>query len=112
MNAVKRQRPRISTDEIERLLFHLEDARRYIAKYGAAQGFHSPEMATSDRAMQAIDDLAGQITGNPQYFWSGNSTAGGDQVAFDRTMEKDAKRRRLMGIHIPVRAVRIQGSVT
>ena len=105
MNAVKRQRPRISPDDIERLLFQLEDARRYIVKYGAAQDFHSPESETSDRAMAAIDDLAEQITGSRQYFWSGNATAGGDQVAFDRAMEKDAKRRRLMGISIPVRAI-------
>ena len=109
MNAVKRQRPSISQDDIERLLFHLEDARDYIIKYDAAQGFHSPERATSDHAMQAIDDLAGQITGNPQYFWMGSASAGGNQLAYMLGTEKEANRRRLMGVRIPVRAIRIQG---
>jgi hypothetical protein len=107
MNAVKRQRPRISPDDVERLLFHLEDARHYTVQYGAAQDFHSPERATSDHTMRAIDDLAEQITGNRQYFWLGNASATGDQMAFERAMEKASKRRRLMGIHIPVRAIRI-----
>ena len=112
MNAVKRQWPSISQDDIERLLFHLEDARDYIIKYGAAQGFHSSERATSDNARSAIDELAGQITGDPQYFWSGSASAGGNPIAFERGTEKEAKRRRLMGVRIPVMAVRIQGSVT
>ena len=88
----------------------MEDARDYIVKYGAAQGFHSPERATSEHAMQAIDNLAGQITGNSQYFWMGSASATGDKRAFDRAMEKDAKRRRLMGIRIPVRVIKIQNS--
>ena len=111
MNAVKWQRPSILPDDIERLLFHLEDARDYITKYGAAQGLHSPERATSDHAMQAIDSLAAQITGNPQYFWMGNASAAGNQMAYERGMEKEAKRRRLMGIRIPVVTLRIAGRV-
>ena len=111
MNAVKRQRPSISPDDIERLLFHLEDARDYIIKYGAAQDFHSPERATSDHATQAIDNLAGQITGNPQYFWMGSASAGGNQMAYVRGLEKEAKRRRLMGVRIPVVAMKIAGRV-
>ena len=111
MNAVKRQRPSISPDDIERLLFHLEDARDYIIKYGAAQGFHSPARATSEHAKSAIDALAGQITGNPQYFWMGSASAGGNQTSYECGLEKEIKRRRLMGVRIPVRAVRIQGNV-
>ena len=111
MNAVKRQRPSISFDDIERLLFHLEDARDYIIKYGAAQGFHSPERATSDHAMQAIDDLAGQITGNPQYFWMSSASAGRNQMAYERGLEKETKRRRLMGVRIPVVAMSTAGRV-
>ena len=111
MNAVKRQRPSIAQDDIERLLFHLEDARDYIVKYGAAQSFHSPERATSDHAMQAIDNLAGQVTGNPQYFWTDSASAGGNPVTYERGMEKEAKRRRLMGVRIPVVAMRIAGRV-
>jgi len=61
--------------------------------------------------MQAIDSLAGQITGNPQYFWMGSASAGGNQMTFERGMEKEARRRRLMGVRIPVVAVRIVGRV-
>ena len=111
MNAVKRQRPSISPDDIERLLFHLEDARGYIIKYGAAQGFHSPERAISDHAMQAIDSLAGQITGNREYLWGASVSATGDQMAYKRALAKAARRRKLMGVRIPVRAVRIDGRV-
>ena len=66
MNAVKRQRPNISPDDIERLLFHLEDARIFVVKYGAAQEFHSPEIKTTDRMISAIDDLANEITGSSE----------------------------------------------
>ena len=55
----------------------------------------------------AIDDLPGQITGKKQYFWEKNVTATADQVAFDRAIEKDAKRRRPIGSHIPLRAVKV-----
>ena len=111
MNAVMRQRPSISPDDIERLLFNLEDARDYIVKYGAAQGFHSSERATSDRAMQAIDELARQITGNPQYFWMGIASATGDQMAYERALAKDARRHTLMGVRIPVRAIKLQSNL-
>ena len=109
MNAVKRQRPTISQDDIERLLFHLEDARAYVIKYGAAQGFHSIERAMADKTHSAIDDFAGQITGNREYFWQTTASAGGSEIAYQRGMDKAAKRRRLMGVNFPVRALRIQG---
>ena len=109
MNAVKRQRPNISPDDIERLLFHLEDARNYIVKYGAAQDFHSPEKETTDRTMSAIDDLAEQITGRRNYFWGETASAGGNEIAFQRAMEKLAKRRRLLGVHFPLRVIKVDG---
>ena len=109
MNAVKRQRPSISPDDIERLLFHLEDARNYIVKYGAAQDFHSLEKETTDRAMNAIDDLAEQITGTHNYFWSETASAGGNEIAYQSAMEKQLKRRKLMGISIPLRTIKITG---
>lgn len=107
MNAVKRQKPTISPDDIERLLFHLEDARNYVVKYSAAQDFTSPEKVTAGLAIQAIDDLAKQITGNREYFWQVSARAGDNDMAFHRALEKAAKRRLLMGVHIPMRAFRI-----
>ena len=71
----------------------------------------APERAASDHAMQAIDNLAGQITGNPQYFWLGSASAGGNHMAYERGIEKEAKRLRLMGVRIPVVAIRIAGRV-
>ena len=105
MNAVKRQRPSIPPDDIERLLFHLEDARNYIVKYGAAQDFHSLEKEATDRTMNAIDDLAEQITGTRNYFWCDTASAGGNEIAFQRSTEKQVKRRRLMGVCLPLRAL-------
>ena len=109
MNAVKRQRPSISPDDIERLLFHLEDARNYIVKYGAAQDFHSLAKEATDRTMSAIDDLAERITGTRNYFWSDTASAGGNDIAFQRSTEKQVRRRQLMGISIPTRAIKITG---
>ena len=111
MNAVKRQRPNISPDDIERLLFHLEDARNYIVKYGAAQDFHSLGKEATDRTTNAIDDLAEQITGTRNYFWSETASAGGNEIAYQRAMEKQLKRRKLMGISIPIRAIKIQAEL-
>lgn len=106
----RRQKPNISSDDIERLLFHLEDARNFIVRYGAAKDFHSPERATSDNAKQAIDALAGDITGNREYFWQAHATAGGNDASVGRGKQKAAKRRRLMGIRFPVSAMKVRGS--
>ena len=58
MNAVKRQKPSISPDDVDRLIFHLEDARNYVVKYGAAQGIHSPTKLVAETTTDAIDELA------------------------------------------------------
>ena len=107
MNAVKRQRPAISPDDIQRLLFHLEDARNYIVKFGSAQGFDSPARAVAENARHAIDKLAGQITGDAEFLWGPDATAGGSDKEFQNGVEREAQRRRLMGIRIPVRAIRL-----
>lgn len=107
MNAVKRQRPSISPDDVQRLLFHLEDARNYITKFGSAQSFDSQARAVAENARQAIDDLAGQITGDVHFLWGPDATAGGSSKEFQRGVEREAQRRRLMGVRIPVRAMRL-----
>ena len=107
MNAVKRQRPAISPDDVQRLLFHLEDARNYIVKFGSAQGFDSQARAVAENARQAIEALAGQITGDAQFLWGTDATAGGSDAEFQRGLEREAQRRRLMGVHIPVRATKL-----
>ena len=109
MNAVKRQRPSISPDDVQRLLFHLEDARNYITKFGSAQGFDSQARAVAENARQAIDALAGQITGDVQFLWGTDATAGGSDKEFQNGVEREAQRRRLMGVRIPLRAIRIAG---
>ena len=109
MNAVKRQRPNISPDEIERLLFHLEDARSYVVKYGAAQDVHSPAKAVAETTTDAIDELARHITGNKHYFWAEHVSATGDQKAYEQALAKAAKRRKLMGVHFPLRTVKVHG---
>jgi len=106
---VRRQRPNISPDEIERLLFHLEDARNYIVKYGAAQGIHSPTKLVAETTTDAIDELAWHITGNKQYFLAESVSATGDEKTYERATQKAANRRQLMGVHIPVRAMKVPG---
>jgi hypothetical protein len=107
VNAVKRQRPNISPDDIKCLLFHMEDARDYLVKYGAAQGIHSPK-AAAETVTNAIDELTRHITGNRKYFWAASVSATGDERIYERALEKAAKRRRLMGIHFPLRALKVQ----
>jgi hypothetical protein len=111
MNAVKRQRPGISPEDIERLLFHLEDARDYVIKYGSAQAFNSQAHTIADHARSAIDDLAGQVTGNREYLWGRLANAGGSDAEVQRNAEKEAMRRRLLGVRIPVVAAKILGWV-
>ena len=111
MNATRRQRPSIDQDDIDRLLFHLEDARSYVIRYGSAQDFNSPEKATAERVIYAADELALQITGKNTYFWGETATAGGNEIAFQRSMERQAKRRRLLGIFIPVRTIKIRAEL-
>jgi hypothetical protein len=107
MNAVKRQRSTISPDDTHRLLFHLEDARSYVVKYGAAQDFHSPNTEAIDQALKSIDVLAKQITGSSEYFWQVSASAAGNDATFKQASERALLRRRLMGIAIPVRAIKI-----
>lgn len=109
MNAVKRQNPTISPDDIERLLFHLEDARNYIVKYGAAQGFNSQARKVANQTASALDDMAGQITGDRQHLWEHSASAGGNENALEQGSQKEAKRRRFLGVHIPVRMMKIVG---
>ena len=111
MDAVKRQRPNISPDDVQRLLFHLEDARNYIIKFGAAQGFDSQARAVAQNARQAIDELAGQLTGDPQFLWGADASAGGSEGDFQRGREREAQRRRLMGVRMPVRAFKVPGNL-
>ena len=111
MNAVKRQRHSISPDDVQRLLFHLEDARNYITKFGSAQGFTARARTIAENAQIAIDDLAGQITGDRQYLWGTDATAGGNDKEFHRGRVREAQRRRLMGVRIPMLALGIGGKV-
>ena len=109
MNAVKRQRPGFSPDDVDRLLFELEDARNSVVRYAASRGFHSAEYELSHRLMEAVDDLAANITGKRKYFHSETASAGGKELAFLRGKEKDAKRRRLFGVRFPVRTIKVSG---
>ena len=102
MNAVRRQRPSIAPDDVDRLLFHLEDARSYVIKYGSAQDFNSPKKATAERVIYAVDELALQITGKNRYFWTAESSINTyDDRLFKEATAKQAKRRKLLGVNIP-----------
>ena len=86
-----------------------QDARVCIVKYGAAQGCHSPTKMATETVTDAIDELARHITGNKHYFWAEHVSATGDQKAYEQALAKAAKRRKLMGVHFPLRTVKVHG---
>ena len=64
-------------DDEERLLAYMDTTRKLTVNYTAAYGYHSPRYALSTSLTGAIDKLAEQITGDPQFFWLKGHTAGG-----------------------------------
>ncbi len=73
----RRGKPSFSKDDEERLLAYMDVTRYLTISYGAAYGYHSPQYALSTSLSGAIDNLAEQLTGNPQFFWSSGHSAGG-----------------------------------
>ena len=73
----RRCKPSFSKDDEERLLAYMEVTRALTINYGAAYGYHSPQYALKTSLTVAIDKLAEQITGDPQFFWLSGHTSGG-----------------------------------
>ena len=65
----RRGKPSFSKDE-ERLLAYMDVTRHLTISYGAGYGYHSPQYVLSTSLTGAIDKIAEQLTGNPQFFWS------------------------------------------
>jgi hypothetical protein len=75
---IQRQtRPGFSKEDEERLLAYMDVTRHLSINYGAAYGFRSPQYALKTSLNEAIDKLAEQITGDPQFFWLSGHTSGG-----------------------------------
>jgi hypothetical protein len=55
----------------------MEVTRNLTINYAAAYGYHSPQYALKTSLTGAIDKLAEQITGDPQFFWLRGHSAGG-----------------------------------
>ena len=72
----RRGMPSFTKDDEERLLAYMDVTRYLTIRYGAAYGYHSPQYALSTSLSGAIDKLAEQLTGNPQFFWSSGHSAG------------------------------------
>jgi hypothetical protein len=73
----RRGKPSFSKEDEERLLAYLDVARHFTINYAAAYGYHSAQYALSTSLTGAIDKLAEQITGDPQFFWLSGHSAGG-----------------------------------
>jgi hypothetical protein len=73
----RRGRPGFSKDDEERLLAYMDVTRSLTINYAAAYGYHSPQYALKISLTVAIDKLAEQITGDPQFFWLSGHTSGG-----------------------------------
>ncbi len=91
---MSRRRPSFSKDDEERLLAYMDVTRHLTISYGAAYGYHSPQYALSTSLSGAIDKLAEQLTGNPQFFWSSGHSAGG-QPGPNPRHERDLRWREL-----------------
>lgn len=76
----RRGKPSFSKDDEERLLAYMQVTRHLSINYGAAYGFHSPQYALKTSLNEAIDKLAEQITGDPQFFWSSGHSACGQSI--------------------------------
>ena len=72
----RRGRPSFSKDDEERLFAYMDVTRYLTISYGSAYGYHSPQYALSTSLSGAIDKLAEQLTGNPQFFWASGHSAG------------------------------------
>ena len=66
----RRGKPSFSKDDEERLLAYMDVTRSLTINYAAAYGYHSPQYALKTSLTVAIDKLAEQITGDPQFFWA------------------------------------------
>ena len=84
-------RPGFSKDDEERLLAFMDVTRHLAINYGAAYGFHSPQYALKTSLNEAIDRLAEQITGDPQFFMSGHHSAGGQPTPSNTALARQER---------------------
>ena len=87
----RRTRPSFSRDDEERLLAYMQVTRRLSINYAAAYGFHSQQYALQTSLNDAIDKLAEQITGDPQFFWQMGHTAGGRPEGLSPRQERELR---------------------
>ena len=100
----RRNKPSFSKDDEERLLAYMDVTRHLTINYGAAYGYHSPQYALKTSLTDAIDKLAGQITGDPQFFWLSGHTSGGQSSNEEGVRAKAGARVALEGLAAQVLA--------
>lgn len=84
-------RPNFSKDDEERLLAYMQVTRHLSINYGAAYGFHSPQYALKTSLNEAIDKLAEQITGDPNFFMPSHHSAGGQPFPSERALARQER---------------------
>jgi hypothetical protein len=91
----RRGKPSFSKDDEERLLAYMDVTRSLTINYAAAYGYHSPQYALKTSLTVAIDKLAEQITGDPQFFWLSGHTSGGRPEGPTARQERELRWREL-----------------
>ena len=91
----RRGKPSFSKDDEERLLAYMDVTRSLTINYAAAYGYHSPQYALKTSLNAAIDKLAEQITGDPQFFWLSGHTSGGRPEGLNPRQERELRWREL-----------------
>ena len=61
-------RPHFGFEDEKRLIEALREARDWIIKCGSGAAFRSPRREKCDAVTSSIDDLAGELTGDPTLF--------------------------------------------
>ena len=87
----RRCRPDFTKDDEERLLAFMQVTRHLSLNYAAAYGYHSPQYALQTSLTGAIDRLAEQITGDPQFFWQLSHSIGRGPEAMSPRQERELR---------------------
>ena len=69
----------------------MQVTRHLSINYGAAYGYHSPQYALKTSLNDAIDKLAEQITGDPQFLRISHHSAGGQPSPSDEALARQER---------------------
>ena len=108
----RRCKPSISSDDIERMMYLLEDARHYVIRFKSAQPFRSQASAIAENLLIAMKDLAKEALGNENFFMPLPHSATGSEELISRARAREARKLKLLGRWLPGTVRKIPFAVT